>query len=205
MSLVNVYKTRVNNSRYVFSNGTVATFRGDTFITEDESEIAQLDNEIRLKHPSIYQEPGQRGIDPKTLDPMEIFKEKIIAEYLAKVAAANNPLNDRGNSVAQNPQAGISNSSGIASVALGAGPSTFQLPQVPQTPVAQPSAAGIPSSLANALNLLQVPADVVPVQTGSIDVAPQGDGSAAKAFSLFTPQGGATGGQVMFPIGAPGQ
>lgn len=206
MSLVNVYKTRVNNSRYVFSSGTVATFRGDTFITEDESEIAQLDNEIRLKHPSIYQEAGQRGIDPKTLDPMEIFKEKIIAEYLAKVAAAQNPLNDRGSSVAQNPQAGISNSSSIAPIALGAGPTQFQLPQVTASQVApQTPANGIPSSLANALNLLQVPADVVPVQTGSIDVAPQGDGSAAKAFSLFTPQGGATGGQVMFPIAAAGK
>lgn len=204
MSLVNVYKTRVNNSRYVFSNGTVATFRGDTFITDDESEIAQLDNEIRLKHPSIYEDPRQRGIDPKTLDPMEIFKEKIIAEYLTKVASAQNPLNDRGSSVVQNPQAGISNSSGIAAIALGAGPAQFQLPQVP-IPLTNPQnpASGIPASLANALNLLQPPADVITVQTGSVDIAQQGDGSAAKAFSLFTPQGGATGGQVMFPIIAP--
>ena len=187
--LVNVYKTRVNNSRYVFSNGAVATFRGDTFVTEDESEIAQLDNEIRLKHPSIYQEANQRGIDPKSLDPMEIFKEKIIAEYLAKVAAAQNPLNDRGTSTAQNPQAGISNSSGIASIALGGAPT----PTAPN---------GLPTSLANALNLLQPPADVIPVQTGTIDAMVQNDSGAAKAFALFTPQGGAVGGQSMFPVSA---
>jgi hypothetical protein len=192
-NLVTVYKTRVLNSRYVFANGVAASFIGDQFVTDDPQQISELDEQIRQRHPAIYADPAQRGIDPKSLDPMEIFKEKIIAEYLAKVAAAQNPLNDRGNSVAQTPQTGISNSQSIAPIALGGAPTP---------PPVNPS---IPQGLATALNLLPIPTDVVPVPTGIVDTLPQSDGSAAKALSLFTIGGGAIGGQAAFPIPVAGQ
>ena len=92
--------------QYLFANGKVAGFQFGKYLTDSDSEAAALDAEIAAGHPSIYRPAleAERTIQSDQLDPMSMLKARlraeIIAEELVKNAAAVNPTNDMGTSVA---------------------------------------------------------------------------------------------------------
>ena len=57
MSLKTVFLSSIQNMQYVFPNGKAAIFTNGQFITDVESEIAHLKDEIRNGIPHISQDP----------------------------------------------------------------------------------------------------------------------------------------------------
>lgn len=72
--------------RYVFKSGKVAEFFGGIFRTSNEKEADELKNEIELGIGAIWQERGSEIVDSDDIDPVAVFKRKIIAEYEAEKA-----------------------------------------------------------------------------------------------------------------------
>lgn len=70
-------------ARYIFKNGKVAEFFGGVYHTEIKNEIEELNAEIAAGIGAIKQIAGQETINSLELDPVAVFKRKIIAEYEA--------------------------------------------------------------------------------------------------------------------------
>lgn len=80
--------------------GKAAAFMSGEYRTDVAEEIAELENEIRLKHPFIHQDadPTKREMDAEDVDPMVALKKKHFAEFAAAQQAAMNPSKDMGKS-----------------------------------------------------------------------------------------------------------
>lgn len=97
-----VFLSSVQSVNYLFPNGKAAVFQNGRYLTDLESEAAQLDSEIAQKHPHISRPVLEvdRTIQSDQLDPMSQLRSKIRAEILAEeraaVLEATNPLNDMG-------------------------------------------------------------------------------------------------------------
>jgi hypothetical protein len=99
MSIKNRYFSRVPSIKYIFKNGKEAAFIGGVFDTDFESEIVELDAEIKSGHPHIFTDASQLTVDSEQVDPIEEIKKRAIAEYLASVKAVSDVTNDRGTTV----------------------------------------------------------------------------------------------------------
>lgn len=119
MSIKKRYAIRLPNcnaGKYIFKSGKEAPFVNGEFLTDVESEIAELDAEVKAKHPHIFIEVGKEEVDSDQPAPLEALRAKIIADYLETQRAANNPANDRGNTVMGQLQGiGTSASAGVLS------------------------------------------------------------------------------------------
>jgi hypothetical protein len=73
-------------SRFVFSNGKVALFEGGIYRTTSDAEADELKREIASGIGAIWQTAGQEIVDSDEIDPVAVFKRKIIAEYEAERA-----------------------------------------------------------------------------------------------------------------------
>jgi len=116
-----VYKSTIDTT-YIFKDGTYAIFRGKRYLTANITEIAELDKEIvQLKNPFLFIDANEKEADPTLEDPTEKLKAKLFAEWAEQLARAMNPDQDAGSTQTQkiNP----ASSTGIQSVAAGAGPS----------------------------------------------------------------------------------
>lgn len=122
MSTLSVFKSTISEVNYIMGNGKALMFKNHRFLTDRPDEIKELQNEISLGHPHISQDPNELTIDSEMVDPMNALRHKIIAEYLAKEAAATNPENDMGTSNQQ--QLKPASSSDLAAAAAGAGPTS---------------------------------------------------------------------------------
>jgi hypothetical protein len=133
VKLVNVYYSRIPHCRYIFKDGTGAIFASGRYTTDDPIQIAELDNEIVKKHPTFYVYENAKTVDVRMLDPMEVMREQIISEYLAKMAAkAGNPNRDMGNT--QRTNLNPASSRMVAAVSAGGdGASTFPMLKIPPT------------------------------------------------------------------------
>lgn len=98
MPILHVYRASLPSMNYIFKNGKPATFISGRFTTDLEEEIAELDAEVKARHPFIYIDPEEVTIDSEKLDPMSGLRERIIAEYLARLAEVTDPNNDMGKS-----------------------------------------------------------------------------------------------------------
>lgn len=150
---MNIYFCTVPHSRYVFRDGAVATFTSGRFLTDNPSQIAELDWEIKNRHPTIWVDKDNLTIDPKMLDPMEVMKAKIIAEYLEdqRLAATLNPNNDMGNNERAS-NLNVANSRTIAPLAAGgSGVSLMNARAIPAGLLPQNN--NVPANLAKALDL----------------------------------------------------
>lgn len=151
-ALVNLYLAHIPHSKYIFSNGDVAIFRGGRYTTSDPGQIQELDNLVAKKHPGIYVDPNALQVDPAMLDPMAVMKAKIIAEFLEeqRIAAATlDPNRDMGASDTKS-NLNVGTSRGMAAVAAGGnGATTFKPAVIP----AALMPGGVPANLAAALSL----------------------------------------------------
>ena len=100
-------------SRYVFKSGQLAVFIGGVYRTNVETEINELNAEIRAGIGAIWTIPGQEVVDSDDIDPMAVMKRKIIADYEKEKARSL----DNGNSVSDQTKAVIA---GTGKVGTGA-------------------------------------------------------------------------------------
>lgn len=108
--ILHVFHNSLVNCRYTFKNGKDANFLGGTYATDIQSEIAELNKEVKSGHPHIYVKPDELTIDTTFVDPMEAIKAKIRAELLAEqAAAAANKTEDRGGYDTSGKLEGIAN------------------------------------------------------------------------------------------------
>ena len=67
--------------RYIFKSGKIAIFHGGVFRTESESEAKELKEEIAAGIGAIWQVKGSEIVDSDDIDPIAVFKRKVIQEY----------------------------------------------------------------------------------------------------------------------------
>ena len=75
-----------DSCRYVFKSGKIAVFEGGVYRTTSEVESAELVEQIQAGIGAIWQERGQEVVDSDDIDPVAVFKRKVIAEYEAEKA-----------------------------------------------------------------------------------------------------------------------
>lgn len=138
--LANVYFSTVRSMRFGFADGSVAHFIGGKYVTDSEKEIKELNTELKNRNPHLYTKVDQLTVD-LSVTPEELFKAKIIAEFLANqraldTAAVNNTTESK------------SVSSGLNAVNSNGADSTAQSGML--TPVANASAVKL--SVSNLVN-----------------------------------------------------
>jgi hypothetical protein len=117
MTMLRVFKGTMPSFNYIFGNGKPAIFVQGVYRTNVDWEIASLENEIKNGHPHIYIDPNETEIDSEMVDPMNVLRAKIIAEYVAAQAKATDPSNDGGTYTPQALKPG--NSQDVADAAAG--------------------------------------------------------------------------------------
>lgn len=106
--------------KYIFKSGKVANFVGGKYVTTIDSEIAELEEEIKFGHPHIFVDANERTVESEKADPLAAIKKKAIEEYLAAQAKAVDPNNDMGNTVGGNSAvAGIQTSQTVSGISRG--------------------------------------------------------------------------------------
>lgn len=75
-----------DSCKYVFKSGKTAVFEGGVYRTTVESEIKELNEEITAGIGAIWLISGQEIVDSDDIDPVAVFRRKIIAEYEAEKA-----------------------------------------------------------------------------------------------------------------------
>ena len=96
MAILTVFKSNIQSINYIFPWGTTAAFQFGTYRTEDVREIDHLSAEVKLKHPHIYIDDEEKTIDSALVDPVAALRARIIAEYEASRAVAEDPARDMG-------------------------------------------------------------------------------------------------------------
>lgn len=76
--------------RFVFKSGKIAVFDGGIYRTTSEAESKELKEEIISGIGAIWQVAGHEIVDSDDIDPVAVFKRKIIAEYEAEKARSLN-------------------------------------------------------------------------------------------------------------------
>ena len=120
MTIQTLFKSNQLSSNYIFRSGKVAMFIHGRFSTDVQSEIDELENEIKTNHPNIYKDEREKTIDTEKLDPLWKLKQDMRAEILAEMAANNDPNRDMGSYTSGKLNAASTRD--IESVAAGAGP-----------------------------------------------------------------------------------
>lgn len=91
MSTSNQYFSNIPACRYVFKSGKVAEFMSGKYLTAIDSEIAELEQEIKEGHPHIFIKKGHETADN---DPLAGLKQKIINDYIASQQKAEKEATD---------------------------------------------------------------------------------------------------------------
>lgn len=99
-----LFKSTSGPCRYVFKNGNVALFKGGRYATDIESEIKELEDEVKNRHPTIYVDSAEAETDALVDDPIANLRKEIINDYLRNM----------GNSEKVDPRVGMVNSKTIA-------------------------------------------------------------------------------------------
>lgn len=81
-------------------NGNRIRFVGGVYMTDNESEIKFLDEQIRAGHQMIYIKQGHTVVDADALDPLAAIKKKAVEEYLENQRKVMDPNRDMGNTTA---------------------------------------------------------------------------------------------------------
>lgn len=87
MTIKHVFKSRVSSIKYIFKAGKEANFIAGLYYTSVDSEIAELNAEIEAGHPIFYKDEAELTVDTDNMNPLDIIKQKAVAEYIASQAA----------------------------------------------------------------------------------------------------------------------
>jgi len=89
-TLLHQFQMDASACKYVFKSGEVAIFEGGFYRTSDQKKIDELNAEIAAGIGAIWVPKDGATVDSDDLDPVAVMKRKIIAEYEANKARANN-------------------------------------------------------------------------------------------------------------------
>lgn len=117
---LHLFQSNLQSHNFVFKNGTVAHFIRGVYTTDIESEIDELNAEIKARHPHIFIDPNRVTIAADELDPMSALKKKLKEEIRAEMEAAAGTTTRNMGSTAQAKDGGQVNSNTVAPVAAGA-------------------------------------------------------------------------------------
>jgi hypothetical protein len=79
-----LYKSSLKACQYVMPSGKYLYFINGRYATDDEEEIAELDKQIKARHPHITVDAAEAHITETAYkDPLSAIKAKAIEEYLA--------------------------------------------------------------------------------------------------------------------------
>lgn len=94
MTIKTVFTNSLKDCNYVFLNGKVAHFINGVYLTDIESEIKELENEIKAFHPHIGQDSdiSKRTVDTTNIDPLAGIKAAAIEEYLKSKASSEDSV-----------------------------------------------------------------------------------------------------------------
>lgn len=113
MPIMTEYKSSLPSCQYAFKDGTAAIFMFGRYRTDNEDYIAELNHEIKMKHPHIT---GGEKVDTAADDPLvgleKKFRAKFLAEQAAAAAAATDKSNDMGGNQDINQNFGALSSDG---------------------------------------------------------------------------------------------
>lgn len=99
--MLRLYKSTIPSINYIFKNGKPAIFVNGRFATDVESEIAELDKEIKERHPLIFIDSAEVEVSSVKVDPIAAMREQIRAELVAEMAKNTNPANQMGNTITE--------------------------------------------------------------------------------------------------------
>ena len=85
-----VFYSRIPNSTVYFPDGSVATFPGGKFATDDEGKAAFLLQEIKRGNMYLHIDPLKFEVTAAELDPQAEYEARIIAKYLESQKAKEN-------------------------------------------------------------------------------------------------------------------
>jgi len=102
LTAAHLFKSPLQSWVFILPNGKRLNFIKGICITSDPKEIAHLNMEIDLGHPSMYVDPNEITVSLDRTDPVAALKGRmrleVLKELQAEMAAATDPNNDMGNS-----------------------------------------------------------------------------------------------------------
>lgn len=113
MPMLKLFKTRLPSCKFIFPSGKEANFVNGEYATDDNKEIAYLNDEIKLGHPHLYIDSKQKEVDSEKRDPIEEIRRKAVEEYINSQAAAIDPTNDMGETDQSGKLEGILNTENL--------------------------------------------------------------------------------------------
>lgn len=117
MDTLHLFRSNLPSCKYIFRSGKVAEFVAGNYITKNQKEIDELNEEISYGHPHLFVEAGRTTVQADELDPLNALKKKLRQEILAEMdAASGNPHRDLGTSV-QAADGGQMNTQGLVAAA----------------------------------------------------------------------------------------
>jgi hypothetical protein len=99
MAIQRVFKNYMTSAVYMFTSGKSAIFIGGRFLTSDQAEIAELDNEVKSGNPFIYIDTNDSQVDTGLEEALNAAKAKAVEEVLinynkeTKIVSENNQTN----------------------------------------------------------------------------------------------------------------
>lgn len=115
--LLHVYYSNMPSIRYVFRDGVFAEFIKGRYYTDNETYIAELNNEVRLRHPTIFTKKGEETIMSDDLDPNTVLRKNVRRDLMLEMLQTLDPTRDLGQYT--NGKLNAQNTMSIASVAAG--------------------------------------------------------------------------------------
>lgn len=87
MATLSRFKCTIPYCQYIFANGKQAAFIGGIYDTGVASEIAELTAACEAGSPHFYIDPSDNSVSTDRVDPLELIRQRAVADYLAQQAA----------------------------------------------------------------------------------------------------------------------
>jgi hypothetical protein len=121
MSVKNVFKSRMPSMNYVFASGKYAHFIEGVYMTDIQSEILELNNEIKIGNPFLYIDENQETFDSTLQDEINKAMADAKLAVLKKSEAGKAEIISAQNSADLKELAQASSSATLISTPAGSG------------------------------------------------------------------------------------
>lgn len=102
MAIYKIFKATVPSMRFVFKDGVSGIFVNGKFMTDVDSQIAELMDEVKIKgfgksfHSTIYVDPTEEELDSEAPTPYEVLKKEMYDQAMADIKRSMNPAQNMG-------------------------------------------------------------------------------------------------------------
>lgn len=117
MPVLKVFKSSIPSVNFVTSRGSTLVFKDGRYLTDNLKEIAELEDEIKSRHPHIYIDPAEKEVDTTILEEIEAAKRKAEADVLAKHGKAAETNVGAGQTMSPAKLLGVTSSAALSGLA----------------------------------------------------------------------------------------